>query len=138
MPYQRGSAWIQQAFKRNDMSPLGEKVADLLGDVWSGIYHMDTNMLKAIDWTNPHFIEVDLPRHSGELATYDGNKLTILVIRAHDKMLRLSIEALPNKMGVMRLMFHQRTTRVGNLFERMPTIEAHVKHLRQYYPAPEE
>lgn len=35
----KGADWIKTAYK-TEMSPLGEAVADLLDDLYSGIYHI--------------------------------------------------------------------------------------------------
>jgi len=40
-----GANWIKQSLKK-EMSPLGVNVADLLGDVFAGIYHLDQSALE--------------------------------------------------------------------------------------------
>ena len=44
-----GAAWIRSALGR-ELSPLGAAVADLLGDVFAGIYHLDNADLRKVDW----------------------------------------------------------------------------------------
>jgi len=57
----------------------------------------------------------------GKLATFDFDYLTRLVIRAHDKMIRVEIDAGgPRRVKVI---LHKRHTRDGRIIERHPTIE---------------
>lgn len=130
----RGADWIKSALKVKEMSPLGEAVADLLGDMFFGIYHLDEKALRRVDWGNTHHIEFSLGWRS--LATVDDNLLTVLVVLAHDRMLRVSIEASTHR--YLRLLFHQRTVREGNLYERCPTLEDHVAQIRGHYGGGDE
>ncbi len=45
-----GSDWIKKSLKITKMSPIGEAVADLLGEVYQGIYHLETRSLRKVDW----------------------------------------------------------------------------------------
>lgn len=111
-----------------EMSPLGITVADLLGYVFAGIYHMDTSMLIRVDWSNRDVIEVN---HYGGLATWDFNELTKLVVVAHDMMLRMEVrQSGPRRVGMA---FWQRRTREGGIAERMPTIEQQIEAIRKGY-----
>ena len=69
----------------------------------------------------------------GSLATFDSEKLTKLVVLAHDRYLRVDIGAAGK--GKLELMFHLRKTRTGDLMRRMPTMEQHLADIRKYYPA---
>lgn len=124
-----GSQWVKSSLKVEQLSPLGAAVADLLGDVFCGIYHLDIKKLKKVDWGNPHFIAVQLPWRT--LSTYDNPELTWLVVLCHDRCLRLEISAVTVK--TLQLMFHQRQ-RDGRLDQRMPTIEGQIEHIRKYHP----
>ena len=125
---QYGSKWIELSFKVK-CSPLGEKVADLLSDCFAGIYHIDETSLKKVDWTNTHFISINLSHRS--LSTTDSAELTWLVVLCHDRCLRMSIKA--KTMNYLELTFHQRQ-REGDLGERHPTIEQHIECIRKYFP----
>lgn len=125
-----GSEWVKSNFQVNDMSPLGEKVADLLGDVFYGIYHLDDKALKRVQWNNTHHIEFSLGHRS--LSTFDGDALTALVVLAHDRMLRMEITASTH--DYLCLMFHQRHDRSGKMGYRCPTMEDHVAEIRGRYP----
>lgn len=61
------------------------------------------------------------------LATWDGNKLTKIVVAAHD--LGLRVDAEPNGMRGMRLMVHNRALREGRTMERHPTLEQHLEEI---------
>lgn len=128
-----GADWIYHSLATGEMSPLGIAVADLLGDVWLGIYHMNTTSLSKVDWANPYCVEVTLPR-SGSLCTVDGNKLTILVVLAHDRMIRVGLEGVGP--GYIRAQFHQRSSRDGRLMERYPTLEDHADLIRRHFSRP--
>lgn len=126
-----GADWIRSAFEGVALSPLGENVANLLGDVFCGIYHLDTKQLGKTKWGDNHSITVRL--HYQSLSTFDDEYLTRLVVFAHDRMLRVSIGAVAPKL--LELMFHQRHTRTGGVWERMPTMEQHLAAHRLYYRA---
>jgi hypothetical protein len=59
--------------------------------------------------------------HLGELATYDGDKLTRLVFAAHKHCIRASVG--PSGPGRVKIMLHNRKGREGQMHERHPTIE---------------
>jgi len=107
------------------MSPLGEVVANLLGRVVRGIYHLKTSSLKKVDWANPHWIEFVW---YGDMATVDFNNLTMLVVLAHDETIRVNLQGCGP--GYMKMLFHQRKTRTGSISERCPTIEDHIAQIR--------
>jgi len=70
----------------------------------------------------------------GLLATFDHNRLTFLVILAHDRCIRLEIVASgPCRVG---LMLHKRPTRNGLAHERHPTLEQAIGDVRAAYPQP--
>lgn len=120
-----GSEWIKRSLDI-EMSALGVEVADLLGDVFYGIYHLDYKALKRVDWSNNDWIEFSLGWQS--LSTYDSDTLTRLVILCHDRLIRCSIQANAHK--YLGLIFHKRKNRNGNFFERHSTIENAIKKHR--------
>lgn len=122
-----GANWIERNFKC-EMSPLGIAVADFLGDVFQGIYHLDSKALSRVEWDNNHHITFSLGWRA--LSTVDYNELTVMVILAHDRALRLQIEASTHK--YLRLMFHQRK-REGGYAERCPTLEEHIELIRSHF-----
>lgn len=90
---------------QTELSQLGKKVADFLGDWQYGIYHLSQKELFKADWSNNHHIEISI--FCSCLSTTDYNDLTRLVFLAHAMALRVQIE--PSTHHHMRLMFHERT-----------------------------
>lgn len=125
-----GANWIKRQSYGENMSPLGEVVADFLGDVFAGIYHLDPKALSRVDWSNNHHIEFSLGWRC--LSTTDYDELTRIVVLGHDRMIRIQIDASTHK--YLRLMFHQRSSRTGDYSTRYPTMEDHVAEIRAQYP----
>lgn len=120
-----GSEWLIKAYKLPSISPLGEAVADLLDDVFRGIYHVNSHLHKT-DWTHDHYIDVVLNK---ELHTFDFDYLTRLVVLCHDRLLRMEVTGrAPN---FLTLTFHQRKSRTGHIYERCPTMEDHMAVIRK-------
>ncbi len=73
-----GADWMQRQDNFSDHSKFGEKVADILGQVYLGIYHISgTVQSPKVDWKNHNEISVTI---FGELATFDRCKLTFLIL----------------------------------------------------------
>ena len=114
-----GADWMRESAKV-DLSPLGEKVADILGTAWRGIYHIQREVLhKRVEWGNTNRIGVVV---RGDLATFDFDHLTTLVVLAHDKAVRVSVEG-RSSWGHLLLTFSPRQ-REGGTWERHPTMDA--------------
>lgn len=111
------------------LSPLGRAVADLLGLVWRGLYHLPDHAITYADWHDDLCVRIKL--HRRYVATWDGNELTMLVVAAHDMRLRVEIEA--SFGGALVLSFHARKHRHGGSMERMPHLEDHVAMIRRCY-----
>lgn len=121
-----GADWIKAAFKNKTIGPFGEKVADLLGNMFLGIYHLNRSTLLKAEWDNETYITVNI---YGGMGTYDDDLLTRLVLLAHDMCIRVEIQ--PN-MKYLKLVFHPRQ-REGGISDGHPTLEKHVAGLRQHY-----
>lgn len=121
-----GSDWLKASLRVGKMSKLGEAVGDLLGQVYAGIYHIESRALERVEWDNDHHIIIILP---GEFATFDSSRLTHLVVLCHDKCLRMSIRG-KSSWGYMELMFHAREGRTGPMHSRCPTIEQAIESIR--------
>jgi hypothetical protein len=127
-----GADWLKANGKT--LSPLGERVADLIGQLTAGIYHIEKEALKA-DWANEWFIELRFPTNG--LATFDFNQLTILVVLCHEAAIRCAINPVRSlRPRHVQLLFHQRQ-REGWFSERHPTIEEAVKMVRECLVVPE-
>ena len=123
-----GSDWLKDSLRIGEMSPLGEAVGDLLGELYQGIYHIESRALERVDWSNDLWISIVLPP---AFATFDGCRLTHLVLLCHDRMIRCEIKG-KSSWGHMEFMFHQRKGRDGQMHERHPTIEKAIEGLRNY------
>ncbi|NJL33542.1 MAG: hypothetical protein HC893_06375 [Chloroflexaceae bacterium] len=129
----RGSEWLKQEFSYLNrtkqpntytLSPLGARVADLLGYVLGGFYHLDK--ATQFQWSDPYIIEI---RTSYTFGTWDGNRLTTLVFLCHELGIKLEIR--PCNMQYVRLLFWDGH---GKEFYRPhPTLDEAVALFRQYY-----
>jgi hypothetical protein len=120
-----GADWLEKEFKR-EMSPFGRDVADLLGQVYAGIYHIHSEVLHPrADWSDERRIEITTFQ---DLSTYDFDILTKLVVLAHDMAIRLTIA--PASSRYLRLIFHKRE-REGHISRRHPSLEQAVEGIRE-------
>lgn len=111
--YGYGTAWLRGC--RKDVSEAGSRVAELVNWWQRGIYHLEGPVLKA-DWSGDSVTFCV----SGQMATYDSDTMTRLVVGAHDAAIRVSVEgAAP---GYLRLYFHPRARSGQSFFARHPTI----------------
>jgi hypothetical protein len=127
-PHYAGADWIYDVLGK-ELSPFGTRVADIIGIVTRGIYHV-SDEVKKIEWDNDHFIEW---RTHKSMATYDFGTLTELVVLAHDRAIRIEIE--PCSRTTLRVMFHPRKKGGASLslWERHPELEHHVEVLRSFH-----
>ena len=120
--YYAGSDWLEKNLPflkpGMELSPLGRKAADLLGELFQGIYHIDDGQLAKVDWSNNHWIEIVL-FDSGQWGTYDFDGLTRLVFLAHEMNVKAAICAAAPRW--LRLKFHN-VTRAGFFRDGHPTL----------------
>lgn len=114
------------------VSELGCDVADLLGELFFGIYHIDNRALMKVDWTNKSYIEISIGWQ--DWSTVDFDKLTRLVFLAHHMAIRVNIT--PSKYGYLKLLFHQRN-RNGDSYHRHPTLDEAVDKFKASVSIPE-
>lgn len=122
-----GADWLERQIK-HPLSALGRAAANLLGDVYLGIYHIAGPALYRAAWTDRDCVQVSL---YGELATVDGCELTALVVLAHDRMLRVAISGVGP--GYLRVSISKRTCREGPFHARHPDLETHAQRIRDYF-----
>lgn len=119
-----GADWLTECSKAIRISDFGRRVADLLGEWYYDLYHMDGAILA--DWSTPTYIQI---RHHGELSTFDNSSLTRLVLLAHREAIRVSISPRSNR--YITLMFHPRqaadTSEALRMYERHPSIEEAIR-----------
>jgi hypothetical protein len=124
-----GSDWIIGSLKIQP-SPLGIAVADILGLVYYGIYHLEGCHLEKVNWTHPDYIRVQLNRGM-DLASYDFNELTKLVALAHDLCIRVQVSG--HGMNALRLTFTPRDRNADSMMRRHPTMEEALAAVRSTY-----
>lgn len=128
-----GADWIKKSLMYpKEMSELGKNVADLLGELFRGIYHLDYKQLRKVDWSNSYYIEFILGWKT--LSTFDFDELTRLVFLAHHMAIRVEIS--PHAFKFIRLMFHQRN-RDGDFAHRHPTLDDAVSTFKNNVSIPE-
>jgi hypothetical protein len=117
-----GADWFRGEYVK--FSPLGESVANILGQVWAGLYNLDPEVRhKRCKWNDENTIEIVV---GGPLSTFDSGKLTTLVFLCHEQSIRLEISGASS--GYLRLRFHRRG-RDGMVSQRHPTMEQHLEIL---------
>ena len=76
-----GAAWLLATLTDLDkplMSDLGVKVANVLGQVFKGVYHAEKEVTsKYVGWDNPYEITVTV---WNEFASFDSSRLTLLLL----------------------------------------------------------
>lgn len=105
------------------LSPLGKRVAQIIGTVWAGIYHLEQNayLHERTKWDDAHCIRIVF---RGTLSTVDFNDLTKLVVLCHDYCVRCEIVA--KAPCYLELAFSHRereTTSLPKHWYTHPTIE---------------
>jgi hypothetical protein len=120
-----GADWLKSDAKKK-VSPFGEQVADLLGYAFHGIYHIQSEVLKA-DFESNSWIVVTVGWKS--LCTYDDSLLTTLVFLAHWMAIRLQIEGASHK--YLRLCFSPRK-RMGINYDRHPSLDEAVASFKTH------
>ena len=137
-----GADRLRGSYPKAEISPFGERVADLLDEWQFGLYHMDPKALQKARWYDTHCIQISLGSAGpGGLATYDYDNMTRLVFLAHEYCIRIAIH--PGGTKSLTLVFHPRS-RDGDQFGKHPTIdealvrchEAHVKYLSENAKVP--
>lgn len=115
-----GADWIARQKYGARISPFGREVADILGGFAKGIYHMNETSLSKADWRNEWFIVVVA---QGELWTGGDAGLTLLVLLAHDRGIRVGVKgAAP---GYVRLMFSKPSE------STLPSLSTSIERLRK-------
>lgn len=116
---------------KGEPSEVGKRVAKLLSDLVGGCHHLDSNQMKKVDWQNERYILIKADSHitGGGLSTFDFSALTRLVFMAHDRCIRVDISPLNPKM--LKIMFHPRMTREGEMTLKHPTIEHALEKWRE-------
>lgn len=106
---------------RATMSEAQRNCFDLLCDLFHGEHHAPEQI-----YPFGQGIKCSVPDH--QMATFDFNYLTRLVVLAHDRCIRVAVVAsAPGRIG---LVLFQRHGRTGMMYERHPTMEDAVNQIR--------
>ena len=124
-----GSDWLRGS--KYEVGELGAKVADILGELFYGLYHVDPAAIEKADWKNEHHIEILL--YSNGWSTFDFDTLTRFVVLCHDFCVRGEIAAARN--SIFRVYFHPRE-REGGMSDRHPTMEDGLSKIRASFSIP--
>jgi hypothetical protein len=88
-----------------ELSPFGERVAELLGELYLGIYHIHPEVLhKRVNWLADEWIEIVVD--SSRFATYDFSLMTELVFLCHHFGIRCEVDGAAHR--YLRLTFYNR------------------------------
>lgn len=102
-----GADWLATALAqvrpKATISPFGRRVADLLGELFQGLYHWDG--WGKVDWSNERWIRVSVGHV--DWSTYDSSLLTHLVLLAHREAIR--VQMAPCNFSHLELYFHPRS-----------------------------
>ena len=110
------AGWVERNTGQT-LSALGKQVANIIGFAAGGIYNAPIAH-KRQDWTDPYSIEIN---YSSDLSNWDRCNLSLLWIECMRRMVRLTIS--PSGPRTLKLLFHQRTTREGDISSRLPDVE---------------
>lgn len=87
-----GADWLVKQPEIKKVSVFGQTVADILGQAYAGLYHLDNSALhhKRTDWSNEQRIEIVV---HGALTF---RKLSVLVAVSNSKNVQLEISGAAN------------------------------------------
>lgn len=112
------------------MSMTKEQAIEFFGEIYCGKHHIPGKHCEPVPWGDGWCVN-----HTGELSTFDFNKLTRLVFLAHDRCVRVSIQS--SGPGMVRICIWQREKRTGSIFESHPAIETALEDWRKIHPLTE-
>lgn len=99
--------------------------AQMIADVFGGFHHLVGKITEFGQGINTNC-------YSGVLATFDFDRLTRLVLLAHDRCIRVEIiSSGPNRVGIAAW---KRKTRNGSMSQRHPTIDEAIAVHRIHFP----
>lgn len=97
-----------------------DEAREFLGEVFCGYHHIPSEIKQ---WGEGWYIWT-----KRNLATFDSDLLTRLVVIGHDEMFRVEIES--HGFHGVKIIVHKREARTGQIFKRHPTIESHISAIR--------
>lgn len=97
-----GARWLQDRKSNRTLMPLAVRIANVLGQVFDGIYHLTDENTRSMDSLYKTASEYTV-NIGGSIATHDGDKLTRLLLCCQASGLDLLIAG--NSKGYMKLTF---------------------------------
>lgn len=114
----------EKRLSRAEMTADQAECYRLLCDLMGGEHHLEGGV---IAWGDGIYYN-----QLSSIATFDFNLLTVAVILAHDRCIRLEVRpAGPRSIG---LALHKRHAREGSMSRRHPTLETAVAEARSRFP----
>ena len=110
-------------YRQEWMSDDQWECACLMADIVGGFHHVPSKIKPC-----GHGVETSI---FGSWATFDFNQLTVAVVLAHDRMIRVEVSSSGPRM--FRIMFHKRESREGSMSRRHPTLEDAMLSIRSNY-----
>lgn len=114
---QNGASYLKSQGKK--LSAFGEKVANMLGVAYFGIYHIE-HRLKQSDFTNNSIIVVNIDQ---PITCF---QMTNLMVLAHD--MKVSVGIRPKSHITIEIVFSDASR--NNEFMRMPSMEDAINKIR--------
>lgn len=111
------------------MSPDQRECYQLLCDVMGGEDHLQGIVRQA-----GRGLSVSV--RASDMATFDFDGLTRLVVLAHDRCIRVELRS--SGPGLIGVMTHKRKGRDGPIHDRHPTMEGNMAEIRRRFPCPEQ
>ena len=90
----------------------------MLCDLFGGAHHLSNPERRVKPYSSSG---IEYSDYGSRWATWDFAYLTRAVFMAHDRCIRFEIG--PSGPGLVRLMFHKRSGREGEVWDRHPTLE---------------
>lgn len=98
----QGAGWLQRRSSGQTLCLLAVKIANVLGQVYSGIYHLTDTCTRSLDSLKLTNTEYSITVY-GEMATYDNSLLTRLLLCCQAAGLNVSIGG--SRKGYLKLTF---------------------------------
>lgn len=100
-----------------------EEATKFFSDYYGGEHHFPNELQKfGYGWM--------MRDNRGDLATFDFTQLTLLVVMAHDRCIRVSI--MPHTANMIKISIHKRDREAKSMSERHPTLEDNVAKIREW------
>ena len=98
---------------------------EMLCDLFRGYQHV----YGKINQSGDSGITINARNCDNFFGTVDYNNMTRVVVMSHDRCIRFSI--CPSGPRMLSLAFHKRHAREGDISERVPVLEDHIKSIRE-------